>query len=93
MSGNEIPAKIFESSDLYLSAALLTVGYKLLRVKTNDNNRGIFVFEDRGDRPQTVIAYFNSSLMGSFKAFSNNWADLKNLVQLEMENRNGKHYR
>ena len=76
--------KIFSTSDLYLASALKILGYRLVDLRRNGNGRGLFIFEDRPDRPQFVKNYFSGDLSGSLKAFSNAWADLKSLVH-EME--------
>ena len=83
--------KPFETHDLYLSSALKINGFRLIDLKRDDRGRGIFVFEDRTDRPQLVKGYFSGELTGSLKAFSNAWADLKSLVnEMEMEKGNDK---
>jgi hypothetical protein len=70
----------FETHDIYLSSALKIHGFRLIDLKRDDKGRGIFVFEDRTERPQVVRNYFSGELTGSLKAFSNTWADLKSLV-------------
>jgi hypothetical protein len=75
--------KTFETYDLYLASALKISGFRLTDVKTNERGRGLFIFEDRSDRIQCVKSYFSGDLTGSLKAFSNTWADLKNLVEME----------
>ena len=82
--------KTFETADLYLASALMIHGFKLMEIRRNGTGRGLFVFEDREDRPQIVIDYFNGDLSGSLKAFSNAWADLKSYVMQEMERRDGR---
>jgi len=83
--------KPFETHDLYLASALKINGFRLFDLKRDEKGRGIFIFEDRDDRPQLVKNYFSGDLIGSLKAFSNAWADLKSLVnEIEMERRNGK---
>ncbi len=80
----------FETHDIYLSSALKINGFRLIDLRKDDRSRGIFVFEDRSDRPQLVKNYFSGELTGSLKAFSNAWSDLKSLVnEIEMERRNG----
>jgi len=69
--------KIFETSDLYLTSALKIHGFKLVDIRKSINGRGIFVFEDRPDRPTFVKNYFNGELQGSLKNFANAWSDLK----------------
>ena len=81
----------FETHDIYLSAALKLHGFKLLDLKSDGRGKGIFVFEDKQDRPEFVKSYFSGELTGSLKSFSNAWSDLKSLVnQVEMELRDGK---
>ena len=86
-------SKIFETHDLYLSAALKIHGFKIIDLKKNSNGRGIFIFEDQPTRPQYVKDYFSGELKGSLKAFSNAWADLKSLIsEMEMERSNGSRW-
>ena len=83
--------KPFETHDLYLASALKINGLRLIDLKKDKEGRGLFIFEDRDDRFQLVKNYFSGELIGSLKAFSNAWADLKSLVnQIEMEQRDGK---
>ncbi len=83
--------KTFTTHDLYLSAALMLIGFKLIDLKRDERGRGLFIFEDRPDRSQIVRGYFSGQLSGSFKAFANAWADLKSLVsEMEMEKRDGQ---
>jgi hypothetical protein len=69
--------KTFETSDLYLASALKTNGFRLVDTRKCINGRGIFVFEDRPNRPTFVKNYFNGELQGSLKNFANAWSDLK----------------
>jgi len=83
--------KTFETHDIYLATALKIHGFKLLDLKSDGRGKGIFIFEDRENRSQFVRDYFSGDLIGSLKAFSNAWADLKSLVnEIEMERRDGK---
>jgi hypothetical protein len=84
--------KPFETHDIYLSSALKIKGFRLFDLKRDENGRGLFIFEDRDDRPQLVKNFFSGELTGSLKAFSNAWADLKSLIN-EMEIDNGKQKR
>jgi hypothetical protein len=70
-----------------MPAALKILGFKILDIKKNGGGtKGIFVFEDRPDRPQLVMGYFNGELTWSLKAYANAWSDLKGLVvEIEME--------
>lgn len=90
---NDIEMKTFETYDIYLASALKVHGFKLVDLKRNGGNRGIFVFEDRPERERYVKDYFSGELHGSLKAFSNAWSDLKSMVvEMEIE-RNGRAYR
>jgi hypothetical protein len=83
----------FETHDIYLSSALKITGFRLINLKRDEKGRGIFIFEDRPDRPQFVKDYFSGELIGSLKAFSNAWSDLKSLIneiEMEKENRNDR---
>jgi hypothetical protein len=85
----------FQTADLYLAAALKTSGFELINVQLRERKRGTFIFVDRPERPQVVRDYFAGRLTGSLKDFSNNWADLKSLINetMEMENdKNGRSY-
>ncbi len=85
--------KLFETSDLYLSAALKIHGFRLVDLRKNGNSRGIFIFEDQENRERYVKDYFSGELTGSLKAFSNAWSDLKSMVvEMEIE-RNGRAYK
>jgi len=84
--------KTFETHDLYLAAALKIHGFKLIDLKRDEKGRGIFIFEDQPVRPNYVRNYFSGELLGSLKAFSNAWSDLKSLIN-EMEMDNGKQKR
>jgi hypothetical protein len=91
--GRDGNSKIFETHDLYLSAALKIHGFKIVDLKKNGNGRGIFMFEDQSTRPQYVKDYFSGELKGSLKAFSNAWADLKSLInEMEMEKFDGSRW-
>lgn len=86
--------RTFETHDLYLAAALKIHGFKLIDLKRNGIGRGIFIFEDRLDRPNYVRNYFSGELLGSLKAFSNAWSDLKSLInEMEMEKRDAEQKR
>ncbi len=76
----------FQTTDLYLASALKINGFRLIDLGKDERGRGVFFFEERNDRPQIVRKYFSGELIGSLKAFSNAWADLKSLInEMEME--------
>ena len=67
----------FECTDLYLSAALLTIGFKLLDARGNGMGQGVSIFRDRPDRTTIAKQFYSGELGGSFKKYSSNWLDLK----------------
>ena len=80
----------FGTHDLYLASALKLSGFRLLDLKKDQNGRGLFIFQDRSDRPNFVQGYFSGELTGSLKGFSNAWADLKSLLnEIDMEKKGG----
>jgi hypothetical protein len=82
----DIEMQTFQTTDLYLASALKINGFRLIDLKKDEKGWGVFFFEERKDRPQIVKRYFSGELIGSLKAFSNAWADLKSLVnQIEIE--------
>lgn len=84
--------KTFHTTDLYLASALKIHGFRLIDLMKDERGRGLFVFEDRPDRPRWVKDYFSGELSGSLKAFSNAWADIKSLLnemEMEKEHQNG----
>lgn len=84
--------KSFETHDLYLASALKIYGFRFISLKLNGKHRGTFIFEDRNDRSQIVRSFFSGDLVGSLKAFTNAWADFKNLLyEMEsMEEKDGR---
>jgi len=77
MNTNE--TKIFESSDIYLTAALLCTGARLIGLRKM-GDRGIFILEDFPEREERVRQYFTGELEGSFKQIANYWSDLKGMI-------------
>lgn len=68
MRGNAQPA-LFVVQDLWLAAALIALGYHLVKVETkrkpNDMSRrlwAMFYLEDRPDRPALVQQYYAGTL-------------------------------
>ncbi len=76
--------KTYQTHDLYAASALKINSFVLIDLIRDEKGRGIFVFQDRDDRPRIVRDYFSGQLTGSLKGFANAWADLKALVN-EME--------
>ena len=67
--------RTYASTDLYLSAYLKAKGLKLLDVD-REGRRAIFVFEDRKDRKDLILGFYNEGTV-SINAFKNAVQDLK----------------
>ena len=72
--------KTFETHDLYLSAALKVSGFRLMDLKKDSKGKGLFVWEDKPERPKFVRDYFSGELQGSLKAYVDAWTALKSLL-------------
>lgn len=69
----------YKTGDLYVASMLRLHGLKLIGI-TKENDKGIFIFQDKPDRPALVRDYFSGQLAGSLKHFASLWSDLKNLA-------------
>ncbi len=70
--------KTYRTSDLYLSAFLKVKGLKL-RDKYKAGKKVVFIFDDRADRKDLIMEFFNDGLV-SITAFKNALQDLKTIV-------------
>ena len=68
----------YATSDLYLSAYLKAKGLKLIDTR-RAGNKFVFVFDDRDDRKELIMGFFNGGLV-SITAFKNALQDLKTMV-------------
>ena len=71
--------KNFSTSDIALSAVLKISEFKLLRVN-RDGSKAVFVFEDRPERPDTVMKFVNRELMVEPLRFMEEVRNLKSLT-------------
>jgi hypothetical protein len=72
--------KTFETHDLYLSSALKLHGFRLVDLKKDSKGKGLFVWEDKPDRPKYVRDYFSGELQGSLNGYADAWSALKALL-------------
>ena len=76
----------FETSDLYLAAALKIHNFKLVNLQRS-GGRAVFIFEDRPDREAMMRQYFSGELTGSLKIFISVLSDLRSMInQMGMSN-------
>lgn len=75
----------FETHDLPLATSLKTVGFRLVSFRKDKHHRGIFVFEKNDNIEKAVQDYLHGVLMGSLKAYSHAWRDLKDMLYQDFE--------
>ena len=68
----------YTTTDFYLSAFLKARGFKLMTTET-EGRRTIFIFEDRSDRRQLVLEFYNDGKV-EVNAFKNAIQDLKAII-------------
>ena len=69
----------FSTSDIALSAVLKISDFKLLRV-IRDGSKAVFVFEDRPERPDTVMRFANREMKVEPLRFMEEVRNLKSLT-------------
>ena len=72
-------AKGYEISDFYLTAFLLTKGYKILDTRQN-GKRTLFVLENKNGLEDEIKAFFNHEAEVEANSYKNNIQDLKSLL-------------
>ena len=71
----------YETENLYLAAALLTAGKKLIKPYRNGSGKVIFLFDNSAsDIQELTEKYFSSELILPVNLFVNNWRDLRRLI-------------
>lgn len=71
----------FETDNLYIAAALLTAGKKLVNPYRNGRGRVAFVFENgNGDIQGLIEKFWASELRQPVNVFANHWRDLRKLI-------------
>ena len=74
MSGRNV----YETSDLYLASYLKARGLLLVRTE-RQGSRVVFTFEDRADRQDLVLSFYNDGMV-HVNAFTHAIQDLKAVV-------------
>ena len=70
----------YATHDLYLAAYLRSRGFLLAEVRPNGGGRAVFVFQDKTERADLILAYYNAQ--GSIEPlnYANALKDLKALA-------------
>ncbi|MBA7611701.1 hypothetical protein ES703_18929 [subsurface metagenome] len=63
------PNKSYRTSDIYITAWLLSKGLKLAGIDRHNNQRCQFIFIDRPDRPELVTQFLCGSATGNVVDF------------------------
>lgn len=69
-----------ESSDLGCSAALMSVGFELMKLEKESAHKAIFVFRDQEGIEENINNYFSDKLPVNARTFFDNIKNLKNLI-------------
>jgi len=69
---------VYTTTDFYLSAFLKARGLKLINTE-REGRRTTFIFEDRGDRKQLVLEFYNDGKV-EVNAFKNAIQDLRAII-------------
>ena len=78
-TGVESPAPHYETRDFYLACYLRSLGYELLDLRP-DGRRRVFVFRDRMDRRDDVMAFYDGKASVAPLAFSTTIKDTKAML-------------
>ena len=70
---------VFETTDFYLACYFRCAGYRLVGIRL-EGQRSVFRFEDRADRQDAMLAFFNNEGMVRPLAYSAAIKDLKALI-------------
>lgn len=70
---------IFQTSDLFLAAYLKGVGFSITDVK-KDGAKTIFCFEDKDERKQLILDFYNNKAMIECLTYVRNWKDCKSMT-------------
>lgn len=72
-------ADVFETTDFYLACYLRCYGFRLAGIR-REGPRSVFQFEDRADRQDSMLAFFNNEGTVRSLAYSAAIKDLKALI-------------
>ncbi|MCC7160482.1 hypothetical protein IT399_02050 [Candidatus Nomurabacteria bacterium] len=76
-------ASVFTTYDLGVSAALLCLGYKLIRLDRNDPRKALFVFKKDAEIDSHANQYFSDQLKVKARSFFDSIKALKNKLYSE----------
>ncbi len=76
-------ASVFTTYDLGVSAALLCLGYKLIRLDRDDPRKALFVFRKDADIDSYANQYFSDQLKVKARSFFDSIKALKNKLYSE----------
>lgn len=76
-------ASVFTTYDLGVSAALLCLGYKLIRLDRDDPRKALFVFRKEPDIDTYANQYFSDQLKVKARSFFDSIKALKNKLYSE----------
>jgi hypothetical protein len=73
--------KEFQTSDLYLAAALLSEGCRLKTLRPDHRvNRKLFIFDDCPALRKTVSDFMSNLMVVNLRSFLNSWRELRRQV-------------
>ena len=72
--------KVFQISDFYTAAFLLSQGFKLITLNRGNPHRVFFVFEDRKGREKLIEDFFHSGALVEPRKFVTAIKELKSLI-------------
>ncbi len=72
--------KIFQISDFYTSAFLLSQGFKLITLNRGNPRRIFFAFEDKEGREKLIEDFFHSEVVVEPRKFIAAIKELKSLI-------------
>lgn len=82
-SETDEPSEVFTTYDLGVSAALLCLGYKLIRLDRDDPRKALFVFRKEADIDTYANQYFSDQLKVKARSFFDSIKALKNKLYSE----------
>ncbi len=72
----------YTTTDFYITAVLIATKYPVIKITTEGPQKRVkrFHFKKSEELEQTVLAYMNGSLTGSFREFRNSIESVKDMV-------------
>ena len=76
------PSSLFTTYDLGVSAALMCLGYKLIRLDRDDPRKALFVFKREAEIDSYANQYFSDQLKVKARSFFDHLKALKNNIDV-----------